>query len=247
MQPRVEQVADGVAHVRGPGVAWQMLIDGEDVCLVDAGWPGDVELVTASLEQVGRTPADVSAVLLTHAHPDHIGAAEHLRAHHGSEVLAHREEAPHARGERVEQATVLALLARLWRPGMAGFVLNSLRHRALRAQRVTTVRGVEEGGALDVPGRPVPVATPGHTTGHCAFHLPDRGVVLTGDGLVTEDPISGREGPRMLPAVLHHDPVAALESLQRLRPLAADTLLPGHGAPFKGPADLAVTGALQQG
>ena len=31
------------------------------------------------------------------------------------------------------------------------------------------------------PGRPRVVFTPGHTYGHCALHLPDRDVLLTGD------------------------------------------------------------------
>jgi len=36
-------------------------------------------------------------------------------------------------------------------------------------------------GPLEVPGRLVPVPTPGHTSGLCAFHLPERGVLIAGD------------------------------------------------------------------
>lgn len=251
MEPWVSHVADGVAHVVGPRVAWQVLIDGDDVCLVDAGWPDDLELIDASLREMGRKPADVSAILLTHAHPDHLGAAEQLRRRHGCEVRAHTDEAAHARGQRREQVAALDLLVRLWRPSVLAFAGHIVRHGGLRAERVAEVRAFSEDaaegdGALDVAGHPVPVATPGHTSGHCAFHLPEQGVVLTGDALVTEDPVSRRQGPRLLPSFLHHDPVAVLESLQRLRPLEATTLLPGHGPPFHGPAGLAVTRALQQ-
>lgn len=241
----VEEVADGVAHVVGPRVAWQIVVDGDDVCLVDTGWPGDRELLAASLARVGRRLADVSAVLLTHAHPDHLGSAEHLRVHHGCAVHAHRDEVAHARGERIEQVGAGALLPRLWRPSVLGFLVNTVRHGALRAERVGEVGGFEADGSLEVPGRPVPVPTPGHTSGHCAYHLPDRGVLLSGDALVTEDPVSGRRGPRLLPGFFHHDPARVLTSLQRLRSVEAGVVLPGHGAPFRGAPAHAVTRALQ--
>lgn len=252
MQPSVHQVADGVAHVLGPRVAWQILVDGDEVCLVDAGWPGDIELIEASLREVGRKAADVSAILLTHAHPDHLGVAERLRTQHGCEVYAHADEAAHARGERREQVALLDLLVRLWRPSVVSLLANAVRHGGARVDRVGEVHTfgdhpADGDGALDVPARPVPVATPGHTSGHCGFHLPEKGVLLTGDALVTQDPVSQRQGPRLLPSFLHQDAVGALEALQRFRPLEADTLLPGHGAPFYGPAGLAVTRALQQG
>ncbi len=53
---------------------------------------------------------------------------------------------------------------------------------SLKAARVERLRSVETftTDALDIPGRPVPVPTPGHTSGHSAFHLPERGALLVG-------------------------------------------------------------------
>lgn len=65
----------------------------------DAGYPGDLDPIVAALENLGRPLADVSAVLLTHAHIDHIGSAEMLRTRHGATVHTHCEEGAHARGE----------------------------------------------------------------------------------------------------------------------------------------------------
>jgi glyoxylase-like metal-dependent hydrolase (beta-lactamase superfamily II) len=49
---------------------------GDAVTLIDAAWPKDYPLVVDSLRQIGAAPEQVEAVVLTHAHPDHVGVAE---------------------------------------------------------------------------------------------------------------------------------------------------------------------------
>jgi glyoxylase-like metal-dependent hydrolase (beta-lactamase superfamily II) len=90
-------------------------------------------------------------------------------------------------------------------------------------------------GPLDLPGRPVPVHTPGHTQGHVVFHLPDAGVVVSGDALVSGHPTSRLEGPQLLPDMFHHERAQALASLDILEGLDAEVLLPGHGPVHRGP------------
>lgn len=85
-----------------------------------------------------------------------------------------------------------------------------------------------------VPGRLVPVPTPGHTSGHCAFHLPERGVLIAGDALMTAHPAARTTGPQLLPRMFNHDEAAALASLQALAGLSADVVLPGHGPAYPG-------------
>ncbi|MZG12157.1 MBL fold metallo-hydrolase, partial [Streptomyces sp. SID5914] len=91
--------------------------------------------------------------------------------------------------------------------------------------------------------RPVPVHTPGHTDGHCVYHLPDAGVVISGDALVSGHALSRTEGPQLLPDLFHHDRAGAVASLDVLATLEGDVLLPGHGPVHRGPvkdaADLA--------
>jgi glyoxylase-like metal-dependent hydrolase (beta-lactamase superfamily II) len=90
-------------------------------------------------------------------------------------------------------------------------------------------------GPLDLPGRPVPVHTPGHTAGHSVFHLPDSGVLISGDALVSGHPTSRIRGPQLLPAMFDRERDGALASLARIEALAADVLLPGHGPVHRGP------------
>lgn len=238
-EPDIVEVADQVWHARAEHVGWVIIGDGRAVTLVDTGYPGDRAALTASLAHIGRDVHDVAAVVLTHAHPDHLGNAERLRREHCTPVLSHRAELAHARGDVVEQVGVGALLRRAWRPSVLVWVLDILRLDVTRVERVPDVAPLPE-GPLDAPGRPVAVHTPGHTAGHCALHLPDRGVVVAGDALSTAHALLRGPGPQLLPDFFHTDPLEARRSLDRLVPLAADVVVPGHGPAFRGSPAAAV-------
>jgi glyoxylase-like metal-dependent hydrolase (beta-lactamase superfamily II) len=96
---------------------------------------------------------------------------------------------------------------------------------------------------LDLPGRPIPIFTPGHTSGHCAFHLPERGALLAGDALMTEHALAHPAGPTLLPAFFNHDNDQARASLNALSGLAADVVVPGHGPVYQGSPAAAVAAA----
>lgn len=239
-----EQVTDGIWRVSGSRCNFYVIVDGDALTLIDSGYPGDWPKLVQALEHLGRSPADVTAVVLTHAHPDHLGSAERLRARHDAGVHVHEDEAPMARGERKQQITIGYMVSRLWWPKMITFVLNAAGKGGARPTPVgepITFRGP---APLDVPGRPIPIHTPGHTDGHCAFHLPDRGVLFTGDGLVTHDSLTQETGPRLLGRAFNHDQAEAARSLAILRDIQADLLLPGHGEPLRGSPAAAVDQAL---
>lgn len=91
------------------------------------------------------------------------------------------------------------------------------------------------------------IATPGHTAGHVAFHLPDRDAVLSGDALVTLDPYTGRTGPRIIAGAATADSAMALASLDAIARTGATTVLPGHGEVWRGGAAEAVAQARREG
>ncbi len=249
MDVDVREVAPGVWHARAKHVSWVLVVEGDEVTLVDTGYPGDRERVMASLAKVGRSPADVAAVILTHAHPDHLGSAEHFRTVLRKPVMAHQREVPNATGARIEQASVRTLLSMAWRPDVVVWVREAMALGVTRVERLGEVETFTT-EALDLPGRPVPVFTPGHTSGHCAFHLPDRGALLVGDALMTDHALWLPAGPRVLPSFFNHDYEQARASLDTLAGLAADVVVPGHGPAFVGsPADAvaAARAAVQAG
>lgn len=241
-----ESIADGVTFVTGvTRTNFFILEEGSSVCLVDTGYPRDHDSVAAAIESIGVSPVSVEAVLLTHAHVDHMGSAAAFHSEHGAAVISHEREAPMTRGERIEQISEGYILARVWQPRMFRFVMHALRAGATKVERVaevTTFRDAPHG--LDLPCRPVPVPTPGHTSGHCMYHLPDRGVLISGDGLITEDPLTRETGPRVIHHAFNHDHRQAIRSLDAARDLEASVLLSGHGPPFHGSPSDAVERAL---
>ncbi|MER5432531.1 MBL fold metallo-hydrolase [Streptomyces sp. NPDC002588] len=239
----VRQVGDGTYLVHGSNTNWVILTEGDAVTLIDTGYPGDRQQVLDSLAAVGSSPQAVAAVLITHAHNDHLGSAEHLRSTYGTPVYLHEAEVPHARREFLQQVTVGKILKNIWRPGVLPWMLHVLRSDGAAQYPVSTPEAFPvAAGPLDLPGRPVPVHTPGHTDGHTVFHLPQTGMVVSGDALVSGHPTSRLQGPQLLPDMFHHERSRAVASLELIEALDADVLLPGHGPVHQG----SVKAAAQQ-
>lgn len=127
----------------------------------------------------------------------------------------------------------------LHRHGVLPWLLRIARAGATRSVSVNA-QAVTSGRPLDLPGGPVPVATHGHTSGHTAFHLPQHGVIVTGDALVTAHPLSKTHGPQLLPPVFDHGHGNTLAALDHIAGLDADTILPGHGPALSMPIAAAV-------
>jgi glyoxylase-like metal-dependent hydrolase (beta-lactamase superfamily II) len=242
--PRVSEVAPDVFFVRGRGTNWCLVRDQGAVVLVDAGWPKDTGRIVASLREIGASPHHLRALVLTHAHRDHMGAAVELGRRHGIRTHCRSAEEDLALGRRHEGATAATLLPHVWRPSVMGVALAAVTGGGMGgAPPLDAVVTFEDGDTLDLPGRPVAVATPGHTSGHTTFLLPSAGVVVTGDALVADDLYTSGRGPRLLHDLYHHDPALARSSLDRIAALDADVLLPGHGEPIHMTAAEAVAAA----
>ena len=82
--------------------------DPDGLTLIDAGLPGSAPLLADAVRQAGHKPADVRYLVLTHFHPDHIGAAADIAGWGEVEVLAHHADAPFIRAAGTGPAPDLA-------------------------------------------------------------------------------------------------------------------------------------------
>lgn len=229
---RITEVASGVHAVESEAVNWTLVTGGDALTLIDAGYPGDHDTVVASIREIGHQVSDVQAVLVTHAHIDHIGSLPQLLAEHSVPVLTSEREAAHVRREHLEQATPLDVTKNLWRPGAVRWSMTLMRLGAMKDVSVPSATAFEP--PLDLPGRPVPIDTAGHTSGHTAYLLPDARVLVTGDALVNGHPLLRRTGPQRLPGFFDHDPANVERAYDAIAAVDADVIIPGHGPVFRG-------------
>jgi glyoxylase-like metal-dependent hydrolase (beta-lactamase superfamily II) len=241
------QVAEGVYRLGVPLVNWYAVVDGGRVTLIDSGLSGDASHIVSDLASVGISPDQVEAVVLTHGHGDHFGGAEEVRTA-GAHVHVHRDDAKLVAGKRpIGNAVRLPRMLRHTSREFVSAMRYFIGHGILRPTAVKEVSEFDDGAVLAVPGAPRVVHVPGHTAGSSALVLESRGVVFTGDALVTHDCYSGKRGPRLLARESNDDNNQAMASLDMLATLRARVVLPGHGDPFDGDIKDAVDAAKAAG
>jgi glyoxylase-like metal-dependent hydrolase (beta-lactamase superfamily II) len=241
-------VVPGVHRVEDAYVNWYLVEAPEGVTIVDAGVPASWRSLAHVLGMIGRSLDDVRALVLTHAHYDHVGFAAKLHSETRVPIHLPAGEVGLARHPQIFRFERFPLLY-LWRPGalkIVGAMTAAGGPLALPVPKQAMVT-FTDGEELDVPGRPRVVATPGHTAGHCSLHLPDRDALIAGDAIVTLDPYTGFRGPRLVARAATEDSTRALASLDRIAQTHAGVVLPGHGEPYREGAESAAAAARQAG
>jgi glyoxylase-like metal-dependent hydrolase (beta-lactamase superfamily II) len=254
-RPEIHQIVLPTPWDVGPVQIY--LIESDPLTLVDTGvrTPESRAALAAALEELGYGFEDLRRVLLTHFHGDHLGQAESLRrAAPGLEVWCHEDEAEMCEQFSAERDENIEGTDRLFRDFGVPAELRE-RQRAARegwleqdplcdATRID--RRLRAGDAVAFKSFSLQVIhAPGHTAGHCLYHEPESGALLTGDHLMgnavpytdnyllpgspdPRDPL--RRPPRFRGLPLY---LAGLRALRRQR---FRMLLPAHGGVLERPA-----------
>ncbi|MFA4826281.1 MAG: MBL fold metallo-hydrolase [Methanoregula sp.] len=183
-------VAPGITLDR---FVYSYLIAGETITLIDTGVAGCETRIFDYIRSIGRDPAEISLVVLTHSHPDHIGAARAIREAIGCSVAAHPAE--RAWIEDVERQNRERPV-----PGFTALVGGS----------VPIDYELDGGCTIDTDGTREyeleVIHAPGHSAGSIALFLPGEGALFSGDVI----PVAGD-----LP--VYDDALGSVRSIRLLR------------------------------
>jgi glyoxylase-like metal-dependent hydrolase (beta-lactamase superfamily II) len=104
----VIQLQERLRLIRFPVGQAYLWHDPDGLTLIDSGLPGSAPLIAEAIRQSGYQPAELRRLLLTHFHPDHMGAAAGIADWGEVEVIAHHADAPFIRAVAAGPAPDLA-------------------------------------------------------------------------------------------------------------------------------------------
>ena len=218
------------------------LVQGDDGCLlVDTGWDSEqaFDSLEKQLAEIGTHFEDISQIVVTHIHPDHYTLADRLKQLSQARIAMHYKEKdlvePYSDMPKLMQqgiewmqingvsadeiAQVLAKM-RATQPEMMKFTALVLPDTTLQGGEVISV------GSFTFKV----LWTPGHSPGHICLYEPIKKILISGDHIL----------PTITPIIERHprssgNPLGDyIASLNAVKPLDVDLVLPGHGSPFNG-------------
>ncbi|WKX69780.1 MBL fold metallo-hydrolase [Streptomyces sp. XD-27] len=226
----ITHVTDTVWMLRFPvGQAYAVRIP-DGFALVDCGWAGYEKPILDALAGLGASgPTDLREILITHCHKDHYGSAAALAAATGARILAGAADAPVISGAQPLPDPVLAD----WEIPL--YEANA--PQVPPAPAVPVDRELSDGDTLDW-GEPARILhVPGHTHGSVALHLPDSGVLFTGDTIANVG--------QLMPGVFNLEPARMADAFRKQAALDVETACFGHGDPLTTGAGAALRAAAR--
>lgn len=220
MDNHTQQLAPGVWRIEVAPLtnAFVLADDAQRLTVVDTGTRASGPRLVRSIRLLGFDPTAIDDVVLTHWHADHTGSAARFATSSAAptvwvgrgDLAAVRGDDPHPQRRAADATRAARLLGRWTSPGAA----------------VSRAQPLEDGHVLTTAGTAIVVASPGHTPGHIAVHLPERGVLIAGDAVMNLVWLSRGLG------AFRSARSAEAASLRRMADLDFDVLAMGHGAPI---------------
>lgn len=159
------------------GAVNAFLIEDNGLTLIDAGYPGYAGKIFNAIQKGGKDPDQIKTIIITHAHPDHVGSLAAIAQKQAVEVIAHPEDAEmiekgYALRKHVKPAPALfyKIMTRLFLDVDKGDV-----------EPTQVTQRVNDGDILPIAGGIEVIHTPGHSAGHIALLYKKDRVLIAGD------------------------------------------------------------------
>ena len=188
---------------------YSYIILGEKITLIDSGVTGAEKIIFDYIRKNGRDPQEISMVILSHSHPDHIGSVKAIKEVTKCKIAAHSGEKDWIEDteKQFKERPVPGFHTLVGGPVNVGRMLTDDEIVNLGEKITCKV-----------------IHTPGHSRGSITFLFDNEKAIITGDSL----PL-----PNDLP--IYEDIVASVDSIKKLKKVKnIDILLSSWEDPIHG-------------
>lgn len=204
--------------------------DEEGLTMIDSGCGSEkwFNALLAGMKAYGLDLRDVHTLLLSHAHPDHMGATSRVLKAIKPKIIMHEVDAPNARNPKLLIKNFDISLIKSYYPSFNFDLLGFFRESSCSMCQAEPNVTVKEGDYVYAGKFSFRIIhTPGHAPGHICLYEEERKLLFSGDliGAIPAwySPSSGGA-------------LGYMESLAKIERLEVDLILPSHGIVIDDPA-----------
>jgi glyoxylase-like metal-dependent hydrolase (beta-lactamase superfamily II) len=209
-------IVEGLWQI-GLGLVNAFLIESGELTLVDTGFRDSAGKIIQAVESLGRKPADIRHIIVTHCHPDHAGSLAAIKRLTGAPVYMHATDAAMVRKGEGRRPMTAA-------PGLLRFLLFNLfvARSSSKIEPCAIDYEITDGTELAIAGGLLALHAPGHCAGQLAFLWPSRRVLFVAD--------AASNMPNLGLSLGYENLSEGLRTLARIAALDFDIACFGHGS-----------------
>jgi glyoxylase-like metal-dependent hydrolase (beta-lactamase superfamily II) len=201
------KIVDGVYQVEGVNCNVYLVENGDKLTLIDTGLPRSDKKILKTIEALGHKPEDVTTIIITHFHIDHVGGLKKMKAQTNAKVAVHEADSDFVAGTKSPPKPKNLMLKAL-----TTIVKSAPVEPDLRLKDGDKIAGL------------LVIHTPGHSDGSISLLDEKRKVMFVGDAVRFLD--GKLQGP---PERFTLDMTKAKDSIKKLSDLEFDVMVAGHG------------------
>ncbi len=216
------QIEPYLRQIENTFVNLWLIVEPDGLTLVDTGLArSGPKKVLAEIAAIGRQPADLKRILITHTDADHTGGAAELKRLTGARIYARGVEADAMRAGTTSRKPANAAMRAIF---------GALGALVMPTPAVIADETLVDGQILTILGGLEVLATPGHTPGHTSFYSAGKRLLIAGDSFrATGGKLS------FDPAPVHWNYTIGLTSCRKQATLGAALVCCGHGPALRNP------------